>query len=195
MGSRGGRLIAVALGVALAGCASAPAKEQRTTQGPTAEQLWTYRVLTQNGREPTFEERHHWRDELDARISRYLAEHPAVANTFQVSTFRHLRQVSVGMSKEQVLILLGPASATSRDAGEMERLAGRYWPDIKPQATEVWVYPLGWRLYFAGDELVDITQQLPARTADGGSDGRVLTAGGGPDVGVRTARGAGTAAR
>ena len=74
------------LGIALAvGCATAP-KEQRTTQGPTAEQLWLLRVAQQNGREPTFEERVHWLDQLDARISRYLIEHPEVANSFDVST-------------------------------------------------------------------------------------------------------------
>jgi hypothetical protein len=31
---------------------------------------------------------------------------------------------------------------------------------IQGNATEAWVYPLGWRLYFAGMKLVDITQYL-----------------------------------
>jgi hypothetical protein len=167
---RTAHLVAVTLAIAgLAGCLSMPAKEQRTTQGPTAEQLWVFRVATQNGREPTFEERQHWLDQLDARIARYLAEHPAAANSFEVSTFRHLRQAAVGMSKEQVLILLGAAHATSVEAAEMETLARRYWPEIKSRATEVWVYPLGWRLYFAGTELVDITQYVPERSLWGGA--------------------------
>ena len=32
--------------------------------------------------------------------------------------------------------------------------------DIQGNATEVWIYPLGWNLYFAGPRLVDITQYV-----------------------------------
>jgi hypothetical protein len=65
------------------------------------------------------------------------------------------------MSKEQVVILLGTPQRTTTDAGEIEKLAGKYWPEIQKQATEAWVYPLGWRLYFANARLVDITQSEP----------------------------------
>ena len=61
------------------------------------------------------------------------------------------------------MILLGAPQQTTTDAAEMEKLAGKYWPDVKSEATEVWVYPLGWRLYFAGTRLVDITQYQPGR--------------------------------
>jgi hypothetical protein len=61
------------------------------------------------------------------------------------------------------MILLGAPQQTTTDAAEMEKLAGKYWPDVKPEATEAWVYPLGWRLYFAGARLVDITQYQPGR--------------------------------
>ena len=40
----------------------------------------------------------------------------------------------------------------------MEKLARRYWPSIKGNATEAWVYPEGWRLYFKDSIVVDITQ-------------------------------------
>jgi len=156
--------VVLAVVLAAAACASSrPVVEQRTTQGPVAEDLWTYRVVAANGREPTFEERLHWERQLDLAISRYLAKDPEFANSSAVLAFRADRQTSVGMSKEQVTILLGAPQQTTTDAAEMEKLAGKYWPDVKSEATEVWVYPLGWRLYFAGTRLVDITQYQPGR--------------------------------
>jgi hypothetical protein len=156
--------VVLAVVLAAAACASyLPTVEQRTTQGPLAEELWTYRVAQANGREPTFEERLHWERELDFAIGRYLAKDPEFANSPGVLTFRADRQISVGMSKEQVTILLGAPQQATTDAVAIEKLAGKYWPDVKPQATEAWVYPLGWRLYFAGARLVDITQYQPGR--------------------------------
>jgi hypothetical protein len=156
---RAGVVLAVVL--AAAACASTTGSavvEQRTTQGPQAEELWTYRVTLANGREPTFEEHTHWERQLDVAISRYLAKDQAYANSPGVLTFRSVRQVEVGMSKEQVVILLGAPQRTTTDTSEMEKLAGKYWPDVQTEVTEAWVYPMGWRLYFAGVRLVDITQ-------------------------------------
>ncbi len=150
--------VLIVAAVVFAACASTT--EQRTTQGPTAEELWMYRVMLQNGREPNFDERRHWEDRMDRSISEYLNEHPAVANSLQRSNFTFLRQVGVGMSKEQVLLLLGPPLVTTTDATEMEKLARRYWPEIKATVTEAWIYPLGWNFYFAGANVVDITQYL-----------------------------------
>ena len=145
----------------LAACASLAGRDERSTQGPTAEDLWTFRVAMANGRAPTFEERRHWENDLESRISGYLREHPEAANAVDVSTFRFMRQVAVGMSKEQVLILLGVAERATTDAGEIEKLARRFWPTIKGAADEAWLYPGGWRLYFMGPKLVDITQHVP----------------------------------
>jgi hypothetical protein len=144
----------------LAACASVDL-EQRSTQGPTAEQFWKSRLAVANGREPTFDERRHWDNDIDARITRYLNDHPEAANSLQVSTFRFHRQVAVGMSKEQVLILLGRPDRMTTDAADIERLARKYWPAIKETVDEAWVYPGGWRLYFKGPALVDITQHIP----------------------------------
>ncbi len=155
-------LLAVVL--ASTACASSrPLVEQRTTQGPMAEDVWVYRVATMNGREPTFEERRHWERQMDVAIARYLATDQEFANSSQLSTFRFLRQPAVGMSKEQVLILLGPPERTTTEAAEMERLARKYWPDIRGKASEAWTYPLGWQLYFAESRLVDIVQYQPRR--------------------------------
>lgn len=152
-------LIAVGL-LVLAACASYRVKEQRTTQGPVAEDLWVTSVILANGREPNFDERRHWDNQIELKISRYLHQHQDVASSLEVSTFRFVRQVSVGQSAEQVLILLGRPTSTTTDEAEMEKLARAYWPSIKGNATEVWVYPTGWRLFFKDSKVVDITQYL-----------------------------------
>jgi hypothetical protein len=154
-------LLAVVL--VLAGCAALGGGplEQRTTQGPSAEDVWLHRVALQTGREPTYEERRLWETDIDRRVSDYLRDHPEVANNPDVMAFKFWRQPSVGMNKEQVLILLGAPLMVTTDAGQMEKLARRYWTDIRGNATEAWSYPLGWTFYFAGQQLVDVTQYLP----------------------------------
>lgn len=137
--------------------------EQRTSQGPTAQQMFNLRVLNENGREPTFEEKRRWDEEIEQHIATYLREHPEKANALDVSTFRFLRQSAVGQDKQQVLILLGPPLAVSQDQGHMQKLARSYWPLIQGNATEVWMYPLGWNMFFAGQRLVDITQYVAGK--------------------------------
>jgi hypothetical protein len=137
------------------------ALEQRSTQGPTAQQMLNYRVLAEAGREPTFEEKRQWEAQVEEKISAYLRQHPDKASALDVSTFRYMRQVTVGQDKEQVLILLGAPVSVSGDQAQIEKTARGYWPAIKGNATEVWVYPLGWNLFFAGPKLVDITQYVP----------------------------------
>ncbi len=131
---RAGAVLAVVLTAAACASTGSAVVEQRTTQGPQAEELWVYRVTLANGREPTFEERLHWERQLDLAISRYLAKDQEYANSPNVLTFRSVRQAEVGMSKEQVVILLGAPQRTTTDTGEIEKLA------------------------FAGIRLVDITQ-------------------------------------
>jgi hypothetical protein len=154
-------LLLVVLTVALAACASLSVREQRTLQGPTALEMWAASVVLRTGREPTFDEQHQWDSQMERRISKYLSEHPEIASSPEASNFTFLRQVAVGMTKEQALLLLGPPAGTSTDAAEIEKLARAYWPAVKAgNVTEVWVYHLGWRLYFNGPRIVDITQYL-----------------------------------
>ena len=156
--------IGVFVAVAAGGCAARRGPvEQRSTQGPTSTQMLNFRVLKESGREPTFEERRQWDGVVEEKIAAYLRAHPEKASALDVSTFRYLRQVTVGMDKEQVLILLGAPLSVSGDQAQMEKVARRYWADIKGNATEVWVYPLGWNMFFAGQRLIDITQYLPPR--------------------------------
>ena len=156
-------LVAVVLCV-LTGCAVlVPPIDQRTTQGPTAAEFWTARVMTQTGRSPSFEERRHFEDEMDERIARYLREHQDAANSITVTSFRSLRQVTVGMDQGQVEILLGAPLTTTRDAAQMQTLARHHWPDIRDKAKpdEAWTYPFGWVIYFKESRVADITQYLP----------------------------------
>jgi hypothetical protein len=154
--------VLVVCGLLVSGClVRRQAVEQRSTQGPTAQQMLNLRMLRESGREPTFEEKRQWDNQLEDKISAYLRAHPEKANALDVSTFRFHRQVAVGMDKEQVLILLGPPVSVSGDQGEIEKAARGYWPHIKGNATEVWTYPLGWNMFFAGQRLIDITQYLP----------------------------------
>ena len=152
-------LVLLALFVVMAGCASVPI-EQRTTQGPTAEDVYVARIYAQNRRSPNFEERGHWQHQMDQRIARYLQEHPEFANSYDVQAFRFTKQVTVGMTKEQATILLGPPTSTVREAPALEKLARKYWPEMKDKATEAWTYPGGWNLFFGGDRVVDITQYV-----------------------------------
>ena len=148
----------------LAGCTTIlPPLDQRTTQGPTAAELWTARVMQQTGRAPSFEERRHFEDEIDERIGRYLREHQEAANSTTVMSFRSLRQVTVGMDKAQVEILLGPPLATTRDPAQMQSFARHHWPEIRDKAKpdEAWSYPFGWVVYFSRSRVADITQYLP----------------------------------
>jgi hypothetical protein len=151
----------------LAACATLdPPVEQRTTQGPTARELWAYRMTRQLGREPNFDERRHHDEEMEQRIGQYLREHPEDANALSVSTFRFLRQAAVGMNREQITILLGPPLRRTADAAEIEALARKFWDDVKDSTSEAWAYPLGWTLYFDGDRVVDITQFLKRSRGD-----------------------------
>jgi hypothetical protein len=153
--------IVLACVLLLGGCgwlAKARIEEQRTSQGPTAQQMFNLRVLSENGREPTFEEKRRWDEQIEQQIAAYLREHPEKANALDVSTFKFLRQSAVGMDKDQIQILLGPPIAVSSDQAHLEQLARRYWPLIQGNATEVWIYPAGWNLFFSGPRLVDITQ-------------------------------------
>lgn len=144
------------------GCAlMQPPIEQRTTQGPTAQQMFNLRMMGMNGRDPTFEERRQWDDQVEASIAAYLRRNEDKANALDVSTFRYLRQAAVGQDKEQILILLGAPVLVTADQAQMQQIARGFWPVIQGNATELWIYPLGWNLFFAGQRVVDITQYLP----------------------------------
>jgi len=89
-----------------------------------------------NGRQPTFEERRHFQDDLETRISKYLREHEERrSNPLTLQAFRNLHQVAAGMDKGQVEVLLGPPLTTSDDAQQMANWARRHWQGIRGGPT------------------------------------------------------------
>lgn len=153
--------VALVVLVALSGCGKfRPPLEQKTSHGPTARQFWLVKQMVANDREPSLEERRHWEDQLDQQISLYLRQNPEAASALHVASFRFDKQVVTGMTKEQVLILLGAPEVVTSEQAEMEKLARRYWKELQGNVTEAWVYDLGWRFYFTGPKLMAITQYL-----------------------------------
>ncbi len=143
-------------GVWLGGCATTT--ELRTTNGPTAEDLWKAKFRAVNGRGPNFDERQTFEQQLDARVREFLARNPQVANSVRVGDLRFLRQSKVGMTKDEITLLLGKPQGVTNEPAWMEVLARKFWPEVEPQAKEAWIYPVGWTLYFDGDTLADITR-------------------------------------
>src|SRR5678816_2391358 len=152
-------LAVVVLGM-LSACAAVKPQTvevQRATEGPTSDDVWIARFVRDYGRSPTFDERTRMKEATEARIFRYFARRPDVASSTRASQIRFRRAVALGMPKEEVVLLLENADAVTDDATAMSAAAGPFWTTINKRAKEMWTYPLGWRLYFDGDVLVDVT--------------------------------------
>lgn len=148
--------VLILAGLWLGGCATTT--ELRTTDGPTAEDVWKERFRAVNGRSPGFTEKQTFDDQMDVRVREFLAKNPQVANSLRVSNLRFLRQTTVGMTKDEIKLLLGMPQGVTDNPAQMESLARKFWPLVKPQAKEAWSYPGGWTLYFDGDTLTDVTR-------------------------------------
>ena len=157
-----GRFFALAaVALLLSGCMSAARMEQRTTEGPLAEDFFTLRSVGRTGRSPSFDERRRWDETMHQLIDDYLRRHPEAASSHEILTFRFSRQASVGMDKEQILILLGRPLRAATDPAAMQKEAHRFWDELKDEVSEVWVYPMGWNLFFKDNKVVEIVQYLP----------------------------------
>lgn len=142
----------------LGGCASiTEVPVQRATVGPRADSIYNARFVRDYARLPTFDETSKFRDDLAGRTSDYLTKHPAIATSPRASQFRFERRVDLGMSKEEVTLLLGAPDAVTTDPDQMKAAAEIFWPQVSKKAKEMWTYPSGWSLYFEADRLVDIT--------------------------------------
>jgi len=130
---------------------------QRATEGPTADEVWRARFAIGYGRAPTFDEITAWKEQVQERVTAYLGRHPDIAASPRASQFRFHRRIAVGMTKEEVVLLLDRPEATTSDEAAMRAAAAQFWPAIQPHAREMWVYSPGWQLYFDGDRLVDVT--------------------------------------
>jgi len=148
-------LLAVGASLLLGSCAFA--LDERAMEGPEATKIWKLRFATSYGRPPSFEETERFEDQLEQRMRAYLDRRPALASSPRAPNLRFWRRVSVGMTKEEVLLLLDSPDYTTSDPAQMEARARGFWPEVKKRAKEMWSYPDGWSLYFDGDELVDLT--------------------------------------
>ena len=79
---------------------------------------------------PTFDETSGFRGDLDLRVSQYLGRHPDVSSSPRVSRFTFARRVAVGMSKEEVVLLIGPPVATTQEGARRQEAAKQFWPAI-----------------------------------------------------------------
>ena len=145
------------LGVLLGGCALFTV-DQRASEGPTAEDVWKERFKLVNGRGPSFSETQGFEEQMDAQVREFLRKNPEVGNSYRVTNLRLFRQVMVGMTKEEVTLLLGKPHDVTDDSARMEALARQWWPAVKANAKEAWVYPGGWTLYFDGNTVADMTR-------------------------------------
>jgi hypothetical protein len=149
------------LALAAAGCAT-PRVEivERPGRGPRAEELFIARSFLANGREPNFDEKRIWADRLEDRVSRYLREHRGIEQSPRYSDFRFWHQVSPGALRPEVRALLEEPEEETVDPARMAALAERHWMQIHGRATEAWVYPLGWVIYFDERGVADMVRRV-----------------------------------
>ncbi len=149
-------LAGVLAAVLLGGCGTFTL-DQRALEGPEASRIWKTRFVGGYGRSPSFEETQRFEDQLDQKVRAYLDRHPELVAASRAPNLRFWRRVSVGMTKEEVQLLLDSPDDTTTDPVRMQAAARRFWPEVKKRAKEMWSYPGGWSLFFDGDELVDLT--------------------------------------
>src|SRR5258705_3812915 len=92
----------MAMGLLAGACASAPPVVENTTRGPMAAEMHIVRSINANGREPGWDEKRQFEDQLEERGFKYLREHPEIKNDTRYSSFRFLRQVSIGSTKDPI---------------------------------------------------------------------------------------------
>jgi hypothetical protein len=127
-----------------------------------AAEMHIVRSLNANGREPGWDEKRQFQDQLEERVFKYLREHPEIENDTRYSSFRFWRQVSIGSTKEEVRILLEEPDQRTIDPALMASLSRRHWSQVQGKAKEAWVYPLGWVLYLDDKAVVSMIRERGA---------------------------------
>ena len=143
------------------GCASQLQTVERTQVGPKAQELFLVRSYLTVGREPNFDERRLWQDQIDERVTRYLREHPELEQASRYSEFRFWRQVMIGSTRAEVRTLLEAPDEETIDPALMGALAARHWPAMEKRAAEAWLYPPSWVIFFDGEgAVVDLVRRV-----------------------------------
>lgn len=149
------------LGALLAtGCATHLDMAELTTQGPTAEELFTARSVAVNGRTPTFDEKRQWEGQVEERVFRYLREHPELEQTVRYTEFRFWWQVTTASTPDEVRILLDEPHEKTIDPARMAALAERHWPELEGKVREAWIYEPTWIIYFDGAGVVSMVHRV-----------------------------------
>jgi len=150
------------VGLLVGACATPPPLVENTTRGPMAAEMNIVRSFNANGREPGWDEKRQFEDQLEEKVFKYLREHPEIENDTRYSSFRFWRQVSIGSTKEEVRILLEEPDQRTIDPALMASLSRRHWSQVQTKAKEAWVYPLGWVLYLDDNAVVSMIRERGA---------------------------------
>jgi hypothetical protein len=149
---------AVALG--LGGCSTAGSDvPERMGRGPRAEEMFYAKISAASAREPNFDEKRQWKDQMDEKVFKFLREHPEMEQTTRYSEFRFWRQVAEGSTPSEVRVLLDEPLEQTTDPALMKMKAKAHWTQISNKAKEAWTYPLGWVLYFDDNGVVDMIRR------------------------------------
>jgi hypothetical protein len=150
--------VAAALGVGGCGLATTEVPE-RMGRGPRAEEMFYAKISAASAREPNFDEKRQWKDQIDDRVFKYLREHPEMEQTTRYSEFRFWRQVAEGSTPGEVRVLLDEPLEQTADPALMSMKAKAHWAQISTKAKEAWTYPLGWVLFFDDKGVVDMIRR------------------------------------
>jgi hypothetical protein len=156
---RPARVLALFLALAAVACADKLETVEQTSKGPTAWDVLAARSVAVNGREPSFDEKRYSETRVEARIARYLREHPELEQSPRYTEFRFWRQVSPGATRREVEVLLEEPQERTIDSAFMSVLAERHWTEIERTATEAWVY-YGWEIYFDDASVVSMVRRV-----------------------------------
>ncbi len=149
--------------VAAAGCASKGPTVERASHSPSARELYVARSYQLYQREPNFDERSLWENELDLRIASYLRSHPELEQSPRYTEFRFLKHATPGSTRGEVRTLLEEPREETVDPDRMAALAKRHWAELHTKAKEAWVYPAGWVLYFDDTAVIAILRSMATR--------------------------------
>jgi len=156
---RAASVLSLALALAAGACSYNFEKVEQTTQGPTALDILAARSQALNGRDPSFDEKRVWENQLEDRIGKYLREHPELERSPRYLEIRFWRQVAPGASRAEVEVLLDHPQEETIDPAFMAVLAEQQWDDIGRKAQEAWLY-YGWVLYFDDAAVVAMVRRV-----------------------------------
>ena len=133
---------------------------ERTTHGPTAEELMLARSFAVNGRAPSFEEKRYWEREVEERVYAYLREHPELQQSPRYTEFRFLWRVTPASTTDEVRVLLQEPQERTVDPARMAALAARHWGEMRSTVKEAWVYEPAWAIYFDDKGVIAIVHRV-----------------------------------